>query len=126
MTSKPLTFLEGVAADGCILAIDLGALSAEVAEQLPLARLVTLKSSQLSKALLREINPDLVVAPLFSGSSDALQLAGELFDFGYKGWFYVICDPLPNRAMVETELRVMLAQTRLCILAPPVAPSGGV
>lgn len=116
MTATPLTFLEGTAADACVLALEVENLLKEIETALPEARLLTLKFSQLSKALLTEIAPDLVIAPLFNSRFDALQLGGVLGEFGYAGRLYVTSTPLPNRAMVETELRSVYAQTQLCIV----------
>lgn len=68
-------------------------------------RVVSASSSAVDAALLAQVLPDLILTPLFAGHSDAAQVVARLTELGYGGRLTVVSPRLPNRRMVETELR---------------------
>lgn len=63
--------------------------------------------ADINRALLLETKPDCVVMPLMSPTFDAPQGLALLEAIGFCGKICVVTGPLPNRRMVETELRAM-------------------
>jgi hypothetical protein len=73
---------------------------------------------ELNAAYLAEIAPELVVLPLFSVRQDATTMVEALMDLGYAGAISVMAPRLPDRAMVERELRALGPGPRLRLVAP--------
>ncbi|MCV6824358.1 MULTISPECIES: hypothetical protein [Halocynthiibacter] len=59
----------------------------------------------LSKDLLDDINPDIVLAPLLGQGFDAMDLAIQLDIFGYKGRFRALSPDLPNPKLILKEVK---------------------
>ena len=72
----------------------------------------------LNAAFLAEVAPELVVLPLFSVGQDATTMVEALMNLGYDGAISVMAPRLPDRAMVERELRALGPGLRLRLVAP--------
>lgn len=59
----------------------------------------------LDAELLQHLAPDIVLAPLFAPDHDILDLARHLDHLGYQGALRAYAPPLPNSALVRTEVR---------------------
>jgi hypothetical protein len=68
-------------------------------------RIVHISYAALDAVLLAQILPDVIALPLFARGFDAVQAVSRLVDLGYGGRLCVICPSLPDRSMVEAELR---------------------
>jgi hypothetical protein len=73
---------------------------------------------ELNAAYLAEIAPQLVVLPLFSVREDATTMVEALMSLGYDGAISVMAPRLPDRAMVERELRALGPGPRLRLVTP--------
>lgn len=51
--------------------------------------------------LLEEINPDVILSPLFAPYFDAMDLASRLESLGFVGRYRVIATTIPNPAMIR-------------------------
>lgn len=74
--------------------------------------------ADLTAAYLAEVAPELVVLPLFSIQQDAVTMVEALMSLGYGGAISVMAPRLPDRAMVERELRALGPGLRLRLIAP--------
>ena len=74
--------------------------------------------ADLNAGFLAEIAPELVVLPLFSPHQDATTMVEALMALGYAGAISVMAPRLPDRAMVERELRALGPGTRLRLVSP--------
>ena len=74
--------------------------------------------ADLDAASLAEIAPELVVLPLFSVQQDATTMIEALMTLGYGGAISVMAPRLPDRAMVEAELRALGPGLRLRLVSP--------
>lgn len=61
----------------------------------------------LSADLMKDILPDLVVAPLIGPSWDALDVALSLSGAGYDGMLLIVSPPLPRQAAVLREMQAL-------------------
>lgn len=61
--------------------------------------------SGLDAALLARLAPDCVIFPLMAPDFDAPMVIEKLAALGFSGQACVVAPPLPNRRMVEIELR---------------------
>jgi hypothetical protein len=69
------------------------------------ASLVSCVFSGLDRDLLDHLKPAGIAFSLFPSGFDAPQLIERLNDLNYRGWVCVIAPELPDRRMVERELR---------------------
>lgn len=58
----------------------------------------------LDARTLADFRPNIVVAPLWAGDFDIIDVAARLEMLGYRGLLYALTRPLPNSAMVRAEL----------------------
>ena len=72
--------------------------------------------SGLDAALLARLEPGWVFFPLMVPDFDAPMVIEKLVDLGYSGRACVIAPPLPNRRMVEIELRAMAPLLHLVLI----------
>lgn len=79
-------------------------------------RRVDAASDTLDARLLATVLPDVVVAPLFAPNSDAVIVIGRLQSLGFGGRILILAPKLPNRRMVERELRSLTGGARLDLL----------
>ncbi len=63
--------------------------------------------AHLSAAMLATIQPDLVVAPLFTTGWDIMDLAEVLQSGGYAGPVRILSRPLPRSDLVMSEVRAL-------------------
>lgn len=75
--------------------------------------------SMLTVAFLAEVAPDVVLAPLVSPGHDILDLAHELDAAGYTGQLRAYSAPLPNLALVRSEVRQIWGKRDFDILELP-------
>ncbi|MDT8855635.1 hypothetical protein RNZ50_11545 [Paracoccaceae bacterium Fryx2] len=66
---------------------------------------VVARHGSLDRDLLARVAPDRVVFPLVGTGFDALHMVVLLNGLGYGGLACAVTGPLPDRAMVERELR---------------------
>ena len=64
--------------------------------------------SALEQKLMSSVAPTKVVVPLMTRSFDAAEVIEQLAECGYQGVVWVLSPKLPNRRMVERELRSMV------------------
>ncbi len=62
---------------------------------------------ELTDRLISELDPDIILAPLLGQGFDALDLAVQLEDFGFRGRFRALCPRLPNPALVHREIQAL-------------------
>ena len=105
----------GMGATGCILALDFA--HAADAAQDP-AGLVHHRLADLDPELLAQLAPLRVFLPLVGRNQDAIQMILTLQSWGYAGPLTVLAPALPDRAMVEAELRALGPGLRLDLLTP--------
>lgn len=74
--------------------------------------------ADLDADFLAEVAPDLVILPLFSVQQDAMTMVEALTDLGYGGAISVMAPRLPDRGMVERELRALGPGLRLRLVTP--------
>jgi hypothetical protein len=65
--------------------------------------------SALEHKLVTSVAPTKVVVPLMARGFDAADVVEQLVECGYQGSLWVLAPKLPNRRMVERELRSMAA-----------------
>jgi hypothetical protein len=70
----------------------------------------------LSRALLDEVRPDAVVAPLITPEWDVLDLAAQLSALGYTGPLVVRSRPLPRADLVLGELQGLFPNLALAFV----------
>ena len=71
----------------------------------------------LSRTAFDHVAPTTVAIPLIAKPYDALDMIAFLQDIGYAQRIVVIAPALPNRAMVERELRAAGPQGRLTLIS---------
>jgi len=68
---------------------------------------VPIMFSALEQKLVSSVAPTKVVAPLMARGFDAAEVIEQLAACGYQGSVWVLAPKLPNRRMVERELKSM-------------------
>lgn len=68
---------------------------------------VSVLFSSLEQKLVSSVAPSKVVVPLMARGFDAAEVIEQLASCGYQGAVWVLAPKLPNRRMVERELRSM-------------------
>lgn len=66
--------------------------------------ILSARYAELCKALLEELRPALVLAPLVGDGFDGLDIARRLSDAGYGGRFRAVVPSLPNPDLVRREI----------------------
>ena len=69
---------------------------------------VSIQFSALERKLVSSVAPSKVVMPLMARGFDAAEAIEQLEICGYQGMVWVLSPKLPNRRMVERELRSMV------------------
>lgn len=69
---------------------------------------VSIQFAALEQKLVSSIAPSKVVVPLLTRGFDAADVVEQLGNCGYAGTVWVLAPKLPNRRMVERELRSMV------------------
>lgn len=90
---------------GTVLVIDVADPLSLIDRLIPRPSVVMARFAMLNAELLARVRPECVVLPLLSPAFDAIQAIQRLVLLGYSGRICILAPPLPNRAMVETELR---------------------
>lgn len=72
---------------------------------MPLADAVHLDLATLTAEVLRNVQPTLILCPLFTADFDATTAIERLLELGYSGRVTVLAPQLPNPQLVERELR---------------------
>jgi hypothetical protein len=73
----------------------------------------------LDAALLARVDPGWVIFPLMASDFDAPMVIEKLAELGYSGRACVVAPPLPNRRMVEIELRSIAPILHLMLVERP-------
>ena len=60
--------------------------------------------ASLSRELMTEIAPDMVLSPLVSKDFDVIDLARHLADLGYEGSYRVLMQRVPDAAIIRAEV----------------------
>ncbi len=71
---------------------------------------------ELDAACLSQINPELLVFPLFSAGWDAALVLLRLKSLGYRGTCLVLAPNLPRPKMVEQELRAICPNMQIKVI----------
>ena len=58
----------------------------------------------LTSELLSEIDPDLILSPLFGGDFDVIDVAQRLTELGYEGRYRAISENMPDSEMIRREV----------------------
>lgn len=85
-------------------------------------RMVVMPLSALDAGLIARLDPETVIFPLIAAGFDALQVIDRLAALGYDGLACVMAPRLPNRRMVEAELRSHGPGLRIALLERPGHP----
>ena len=82
------------------------------------ARLVVAPArlSRLTTAWIAESGANTIVFALFATQPDAWQIGGQLTRLGFEGRVIALSPALPNRRMVEAELRTDYPALRLSVM----------
>lgn len=99
-----------------VLALSCDSRLAMLGARHPQARLVHCRWAHLSAALLAQVQPAAVAAPLFGPGFDAVDLAARLQALGYRGAFWVLVPALPDPAMVRREIAAAGADLTVALL----------
>ena len=67
-------------------------------------RVATATWRELTPALVREVSPDLVIAPAIAPSFDCVEIAERLSACGYGGAFLVVTHNIPDPSVIRREL----------------------
>ncbi len=81
-------------------------------------RIVTLQYSQIDAKTLGALLPALIILPLFGDGFDAIEALQHLERLGYRGTVIVRGPELPNRAIVERELAVVVPGLTVRLTGP--------
>lgn len=79
-------------------------------------RVMVVRFAHLTPALISQVQPDCVALPLLRPGFDALQVVERLARCGYAGKICALTTPLPDRAMVEAELRAALPGATITVI----------
>lgn len=82
----------------------------------PVGPLTHLSMSSLECNILDRLAPDFIIAPLFNGNTDCMEISETLHGFGYEGCILFVSENLPNPAMIETEIRQHIPQLNFHVL----------
>lgn len=82
-------------------------------------RMIVAPFTGLDAALLARTAPDVVLFPLIATGFDALHVIELLADLGFAGQACILAPTLPNRRMVEAELRSHGPGLRLILIEQP-------
>lgn len=69
---------------------------------------VSISFAALEQKLVSSVSPSKVVVPLMTRGFDAADVIEQLGTCGYQGDVWVLAPKLPNRRMVERELKAMV------------------
>ncbi|MFN4158398.1 MAG: hypothetical protein ACK4GO_08365 [Gemmobacter sp.] len=84
---------------------------------------IVLPYAALTGLVLAQLRPPAVVLALFCPMHDAARMAGRLERLGYRGRVILLAPPVPDRAMVERELRAQFPYLRLQVTVLPDLPT---
>lgn len=87
------------------------------------ASITIARMPMLTAELIQRVEPDVVLAPLFSPDHDILDLARLLDRVGYAGPLRAYAPPLPNTAIVRAEVQQIWGDRDFEILEVP-GPAG--
>jgi hypothetical protein len=107
---------DGAAARACVLVLGEGRTSVLQEAQALGGPLEMAAIPALDAGLLARLRPEWIVFPLIEGRYDAPQVIETLAALGYAGRACVIAPPLPNRRMVEVELRAICPALNLLLV----------
>lgn len=94
-----------------LLLVEPGSFLTALARDIPHSgAMVLCHYARLSRAMVSQVMPDCVAAPLFSPLFDIFELAEILKDAGYTGALMAVSPPLPNSRMVLRELQEAMPQ----------------
>lgn len=82
-------------------------------------RAVTRQYSALTRSLLEEVNPSIIVIPLFGSGFDGGQAVQRLHSLGFAGELRILCPQLPNPGMVLKELNLMAPEIQIELICMP-------
>lgn len=68
------------------------------------AQVVVTDGCKLSRAVLEEVSPDVVMVPLFGKGLDVFDLTAKLIDLGYSGRIRAFSRPVPNARLICEEV----------------------
>lgn len=77
------------------------------------------RSVNLSAALLEQIAPDVIVAPVLGQDHDILDIAQSLRDLGFRGTLCGINHPYLHAPLVKAEVRAQCPQLRFQLIERP-------
>jgi hypothetical protein len=95
----------GTPADGPVVILAIEPVDWEKAGLPDTTRIVHIPFRALTKPLLSETQPVMVLGPLLSPQLDAMQIAERLGELGYRGRLALLGPPLPNPSLVAREIR---------------------
>ncbi len=104
-----------------VLAI--GRVTADVVEHFRASKasIVSCGLAALELDLLDRVKPDLICCQLMGQRIDASQVLGQLAKLNFTGSVVVFAPPLPQRAMVLSELQAMAPNIALSLIDDPLA-----
>ena len=70
-----------------------------------LAGLTFVDVENLTIDILRQTGAEIVMSSLFVRNFDAVEIARQLQDIGFRGLYRVVVDTLPNAALVQTDIK---------------------
>lgn len=68
------------------------------------AQVTVVKSSELSRDVLEDTQPDVVLVPLMAITADVYDVTAKLLKLGYTGRVRAFTRPLPNATLIRKEV----------------------
>jgi|GEM_PF-838392 len=112
-----------LAGQAAVLVIDAPEAMALIADLDPRPAAIMVQWARLDATLLARIKPDCIVLPLLRSGFDVAQALQRLTALGYCGKVCALSPALPDRAMVEAELRAFAPGLTVDLLEIPARGS---
>lgn len=86
--------------------------------------IVSMNFDDISAEMLREVNPDCILAPLLIGTTDILDIAERLVGFAFQGLLLVVTPPIPNHQLIRAEIAALCPGLKFDLVESPLNPTG--
>ena len=110
---------DGASARAVILVVgEVGPWCHSVTDLAPDASIAFATFSEICADLIAELQPDLVLSPLFCAAFDCLDLAQTLQNIGYRGQLRVVTRDLPNPTVISSEMKSLCPLIDFAFIGP--------
>ncbi len=105
--SGPMPFAEPIPLRGRVLMLEWSGMIPPPFVPAGETDLIYSSLDMLGPAQFRSLAPDVILCPLFSAATDAVQIVEHLADLGYTGPVFAIGPDLPRPELVQEEIRAI-------------------